>query len=113
MAPCGHVHFHPDSPHYQDDFAHAPLPLQGLFIHEMTHVWQAQRRGAWYLPLCRPFSARYDYTLRPGLPLERYGIEQQAEIIRHAFLLRAGARLAGVADARAYDLLVNFPGSAL
>lgn len=111
MAPCGHVHFHPHSPHYADDFAAAPLARQGLFIHEMTHVWQTQLRGRWYLPLLRPFSSRYDYALRPGLPLERYGIEQQAEIVRHAFLLRNGARLPGVADKRAYDLLVNFPGS--
>ncbi|MEY4722007.1 MAG: hypothetical protein RIQ46_1732, partial [Pseudomonadota bacterium] len=41
----------------------------------------------------------------------RYGIEQQAEIIRHAFLLRRGAQLAGVADKRAYALLVDFPGA--
>ena len=91
MAPCGHVHFHPRSPNYCDDFARADLGLQGLFIHEMTHVWQAQKRGPWYLPLCRPFSWRYDYELKPGWPLESYGIEQQAEIVRHAFLLRNGA----------------------
>lgn len=111
MAPWGHVHFHPRSPHYCDDFAIAPLGKQGLFIHEMTHVWQAQTRGWWYLPLVRNFSRRYDYTLKPGWPLERYGIEQQAEIVRHAFLLRKGVRLAGIADPGAYDLLVDFAGS--
>ena len=42
---------------------------------------------------------------------QRYGIEQQAEIVRHAFLLRHGIRLPGVADPAAYDLLVNFPGA--
>ena len=108
MAPCGHVHFHPRSALYCDDFAEADLRLQGLFIHEMTHVWQAQSKGWWYLPLCRPFSRRYDYCLRPGWPLERYGIEQQAEIVRHAFLLRHGAQLPGVGDAAAYDRLVDF-----
>ena len=111
MAPWGHVHFHPLSPSYCDDFAAAPLELQGLFIHEMTHVWQAQTRGWWYLPLCRSFSRRYEYCLKPGWPLERYGIEQQAEIIRHAFLLRNGARLAGVGDAEVFEILVRFPGS--
>jgi len=111
MAPCGHVHFHPRSPHYCDDFAHADLPLQGLFIHEMTHVWQTQRKGRWYLPLHRPFSSRYDYSLKPGWKLERYGIEQQAEIVRHAFLLRNGLKLAGIAHVSAYDLLVDFPGA--
>jgi hypothetical protein len=111
MAPCGHIHFHPRSDSYRDDFAAAPLALQGLFIHEMTHVWQAQTRGRYYLPLHRHPLCRYTYSLKPGQPLEHYGIEQQAEIVRHAFLLRSGARLAGAADKRAYDLLVNFPGS--
>ncbi|TNE34100.1 MAG: vgr related protein, partial [Alphaproteobacteria bacterium] len=36
---------------------------------------------------------------------------QQAEIVRHAFLLRNGAEIAGVADASAYDLLVDFGGA--
>jgi len=111
MAPCGHIHFHPESPHYRDDFSAAELGLQGLFVHEMTHVWQAQTRGNWYLPICRSFSRRYDYRLKPGWRLERYGIEQQAEIVRHAFLLRNGARLAGVADVAAYELLVDFSAS--
>lgn len=111
MAPTGHIHFHPLSPHWCEDFAHAPLEAQGLFLHEMTHVWQAQAKGRWYLPLWRSFSRRYDYALRPGLPLERYGIEQQAEIVRHAFLLRKGWKLAGVADGAAYGVLVRFPGA--
>jgi hypothetical protein len=35
-----------------------------------------------------PF-CRYDYELVPGKPFVRYGIEQQAEIVRHAFLARS------------------------
>ena len=108
MAPCGHVHFHPQSDAYCDDFAKAELSLQGLFIHEMTHVWQAQQRGWWYLPLFRTFSRRYDYALKPGWALERYGIEQQAEIVRHAFLLRSGGKVAGVGGAGVYEGLVDF-----
>ena len=108
MAPMGHLHFHPLSDSYCDDFARAPLVLQGHFIHEMTHVWQAQRRGSWWLPLMRHPFCRYDYALRPGWPLERYGIEQQAEIVRHAFLLRQGQSIAGVADGAAYAGLVRF-----
>lgn len=111
MAPMGHIHFHPHGESYCDDFSQADISAQGHFIHEMVHVWQAQTRGWWYLPLCRPFSRRYDYSLRPGWPLHRYGIEQQAEIVRHAFMLRKGVRLAGAGDAGAYDLLVNFPGA--
>ena len=108
MAPMGHLHFHPRSDSYCDDFATADLNLQGHFIHEMTHVWQVQTRGRWYLILRRHPFCRYDYSLKPGWPLERYGIEQQAEIVRHAFLLRQGARIAGVADPRAYRDLVEF-----
>jgi hypothetical protein len=110
MAPMGHLHFHPQSSSYCDDFAQADLHLQGFFIHEMTHVWQTQRHGWWYLPLIRPFSRRYDYSLKPGWLLEWYGIEQQAEIVRHAFLLRNGAKVAGIGDAGVYDGLVNFAG---
>ena len=111
MAPCGHIHFHPDACTYCDDFATATLSLQGLFIHELTHVWQTQIRGRFYLPLHRHPFCRYDYSLKPGWPLQRYGIEQQAEIVRHAFLLRQGATLPGVGDARTYEALVRFGGS--
>lgn len=95
MAPNGHIHFHPQSPSWCEDFSVQPLELQGLFIHEMTHVWQAQTRGQWYLPLMRHPLCRYGYSLKTGWPLERYGIEQQAEIIRHAFLLRNGRVIPG------------------
>jgi len=112
MAPSGHVHFHPRSPHRCEDFSQASVEKQALFLHEMTHVWQTQTRGRWYLVLSRSFSRRYDYSLKPGWRLEQYGIEQQAEIVRHAFLLRKGQKLAGVADKTAYDALVDFPGAA-
>ena len=111
MAPRGHIHFHPLGSAYCDDFSLVPTLRQGLFVHEMTHVWQTQTLGDWYLILHRHPWCTYDYALRPGWPLGRYGIEQQAEIVRHAFLMRRGIRLAGVSDARAYDALVNFPGT--
>lgn len=112
MAPMGHLHFPAGSTVYCDDFAQSDLFRQGLFIHEMTHVWQSQKKGRWFLPLMRHPFCRYNYTLRPGWPLERYGIEQQAEIVRHAFMLRSGGKIAGVAGAAAYDLLVDFPAPA-
>jgi hypothetical protein len=111
MAPRGHLHFHPLGDAYCDDFSAASLSRAGLFVHEMTHVWQTQQRGEWYLLLHRHPLCRYHYSLKPGWPLACYGIEQQAEIVRHAFLLRRGVRLAGVADPAAYELLVNFPGA--
>jgi hypothetical protein len=112
MAPCGHLHFHPRTPLYREDFAQGPLGLQGLFIHEMTHVWQTQRRGRWYLPLMRHPLCRYDYALRPGWTLERYGIEQQAEIVRHAFLLGLGVPVAGAPPSESYRAILPFAPSA-
>lgn len=108
MAPCGHVHFHPKSPWYCDDFSQAPQDRQGLFIHEMTHVWQAQIRGRFYLPLNRHPFCRYDYSLKPGWALDRYGIEQQAEIVRHVFLLRRGHRVAGAPPLESYSGILPF-----
>jgi hypothetical protein len=111
MAPRGHLHFHPLGKSYCDDFSQVPLSRAGLFVHEMTHVWQTQAQGDWYLLLHRHPFCRYGYSLKPGWTLERYGIEQQAEIVRHAFLLRNGVKLPGVADAAAYDALVKFTGA--
>lgn len=109
MAPRGHIHFHPGSGAYCDDFSVQDLRHQGLFIHEMVHIWQAQTKGDWWLVFNRMPWARYDYSLKPGWGLERYGIEQQAEIVKHAFWLRNGVRVAGIADPSAYDLVVCFP----
>ncbi|MBB6122372.1 hypothetical protein FHS92_000079 [Sphingobium subterraneum] len=91
MAPDGHLWFHPHGDLYCPDFCDNSLTMQGHFIHEMTHVWQAQSKGRWYLSLMRHPWCRYDYVLEPGKPFARYGIEQQAEIVRHAFLWRMGA----------------------
>lgn len=113
MAPRGHMHFHPQGANYCDDFYVQNLSRQGHFIHEMTHVWQSQQRGSWWLVFNRMPWARYDYTVRPGWPLERYGIEQQAEIVRHAFIMRNGGKVAGVGNPATYDLLVRFPGAIL
>lgn len=85
MSPTGNIHFHPLGTGYRDDFSHAGLGDQGLFIHEMVHIWQSQ--SGIFLPVQRVPWARYDYTLRPGWTLKKYGLEQQAEIVRHAFLL--------------------------
>lgn len=94
MAPCGHIHFHPASPLWSADFSTEPLPLQGLFIHELTHVWQAQKHGRFYLPLMRHPFCRYAYRLRDGQRFDRYGLEQQAELVRHRFLADRGVALA-------------------
>lgn len=106
MAPLGSIHFHPDSPRYSDDFSKAPLGDQGLFIHEMVHVWQHQQ--GMFLPLQRHPFCRYRYRIEPGRPFERYGIEQQGEIVRHAFLLRHGICPAGASMGCDYETLLPF-----
>lgn len=90
MAPMGRIHFHPHSDLWSEDFANEPLHRQGLFIHELTHVWQSQKRGRFYLPLMRHPFCRYGYEVRPGRRFEDYGLEQQAEIVRHRFLADRG-----------------------
>ena len=92
MAPTGNIHFHPDSQLWSDDFSAERLSLQGLFIHEMTHVWQAQTKGRYYLVLMRHPFCRYGYTVTPGRRFDHYGLEQQAEIVRHRFMADRGAK---------------------
>lgn len=108
MAPTGTIHFHPAGGQYRDDFAAASLTLQGLFLHEMTHILQTQQRGRYYLPLMRHPFCRYRYTIRPGQPFDRYGLEQQAELVRHTFLLRHGATIAGAPPLAQYESLLPF-----
>ncbi|RJG55615.1 vgr related protein [Sphingobium terrigena] len=108
MAPDGDLWFHPDGGLFCADFCESPLHIQGHFIHEMTHVWQAQRSGRWWLPLMRHPFCRYGYDVVPGKPFTRYGIEQQAEIVRHAFLLRRGVMVEGKPGLEAYDALLPF-----
>lgn len=106
MAPLGHIHFHPEGGLYREDFAAAALDAQGLFIHEMVHVWQHQQ--GIFLPLRRHPFCRYDYAIHPGRPLARYGIEQQAEIVRHTFMLRHGAPVAGAPPLAQYETILPF-----
>jgi hypothetical protein len=106
MAPDGHLWFHPGSDLFCDDFCDRSLKLQGLFIHELVHVWQHQQ--GIFLPLRRHPFCRYDYSLKPGWRLERYGIEQQAEIVKHVFLLRAGVKVPGAPPLAQYDGVLPF-----
>ena len=96
MAPTGDIWLHPDGGGWSNDFATEPLRQQGYFVHEMTHVWQAQKGGRFYLPLMRHPFCKYTYELKDGRPFRHYGIEQQAEIVRHRFLADRGAVLATV-----------------
>lgn len=106
MAPDGQIWFHPKGGLYCDCFAAAASDLQALFIHEMVHVWQRQQ--GIFLPLARHPFCRYDYSLKPGWALSRYGIEQQAEIVTHAWLLRRGYIVPGAPPLGQYESLLPF-----
>ena len=90
MAPMGNIYFHPDGGAWSDDFSKENVRRQAFFIHEMTHVWQAQAKGRFYLPLMRHPFCRYSYRLDASKPFHRYGLEQQAEIVAHRFLADRG-----------------------
>jgi hypothetical protein len=111
MAPDGNLWFHPLSDWLSQDYAAEPLGTQGLFVHELVHVWQVQRWGRWHLILLRHPFCRYRYRLVPGRPFGRYGLEQQAEIVRHLFLLRHGATPLCAPPLEALEKLVPFEGS--
>lgn len=104
LAPDGHVWFH--AVDHREDFAGESLARQAWFVHELAHCWQHQKGMA--LVLRGIVERRYDYVLSPGKPLARYGIEQQAEIVAHAFLLRHGACVPGAASLAAYDAILAF-----
>lgn len=78
------------------DFGAAGLAMQGLFIHEMAHVWQHQQginvllRGG--LEQVCHFCGfdQYRYRLDAGKALGQYKLEQQGEILRHFFLAQHG-----------------------
>jgi hypothetical protein len=107
MVPDGHFYFHPKSTAYAHDYSAQSVGLQAFFLHEATHAWQHQhglnvvwRRGFW---------ARYAYLpLTPGEPFSSYGIEQQAEIVRHAFLLSRDVKVPGAPPLETYRALLPF-----
>lgn len=74
------------------DFADASLQEQGWFVHELMHVWQAQRGIVLAASKLKAIGNHaYAYKPAAGAKLKAYNIERQAEIARHLFLARAGA----------------------
>ncbi|QNE30582.1 vgr related protein [Sphingomonas sp. NBWT7] len=106
MAPRGNIHFHPDGDAYCDCFASNSRHWQGHLIHELVHVWQHQQ-GVNLVLRRHPF-CRYSYSIKPGWTLDRYGIEQQAEIVRHTFLLRHGITVPGAPPLPTLESILPF-----
>lgn len=107
MAPDGHIWFHPNNLSWRADFATAPLGLRALVVHELVHVWQHQQ-GVDLVRARKPFASYRYLPLKPGKPFGAYGIEQQAEIVRHAYVLREGGRVPHAPPLGAYAALIPF-----
>lgn len=106
MAPDGEIWCHPAGHSWRACFASGSLGMQALFVHEMTHVWQRQQ--GIFLPIARHPFCRYAYAVKPGRPFRRYGIEQQAEIVAHVFLMRHGAAVPGAPPLPVLEALLPF-----
>lgn len=91
MAPHGFLHM---CNHYSPDYTRESPEKRALFIHEMTHVWQFQKkifrpvREA--LKLCLKYkfnyAATYFYKLEANRNFRSYNMEQQAAILEDYFL---------------------------
>jgi hypothetical protein len=78
--------------YHEEDYSRPKSSFNlGLFLHEMTHLWQAQRQTPFtWQYLTRP--RVYPYTLTENSKLTKFGTEQQAAIVEdyaRRFLLRA------------------------
>jgi len=72
--------------------AGTPLSVQGVFVHELTHVWQAQNGVRLLLAKLKAGDshASYAYDLTDSPAFARLNIEQQAMVVQHAFLASRG-----------------------
>jgi len=70
-----------------------PLGEQATFVHELTHVWQAQRGVNLVFAKLKAGDApqAYAYDLGDGRGFAALNIEQQAMVVEHAFLAGRGA----------------------
>ena len=79
------------------DFADpaTPLVVQGVFVHELTHVWQAQNgvQLLWAKLRAGDKASSYAYDLDSGGAFAQLNIEQQAMVVEHAFLASRGAEV--------------------
>jgi hypothetical protein len=76
------------------DFATERLAVQAVFVHELTHVWQAQNGVALLRAKLKAgdSDASYAYDLAVSPDFAALNIEQQAMVVEHAFLASRGER---------------------
>lgn len=86
-----------------DDLSAAPLGMQSTFIHELTHVWQAQRGVNLLIGKLKAgdSKASYAYPLAADCDWNHLNIEQQAMVVEHRFRLSRGLNVP--ADRAFYD----------
>ena len=74
------------------DIAAAPLRLQAVLIHELTHVWQAQQGVNLLTGKLRAGDRPSSYEYPVGMDCDWGGlnIEQQAMVVEHRFRLTRG-----------------------
>jgi len=80
--------------------AEAPLRVQAVFVHELTHVWQAQHGVSLILAKIKAgdSDASYQYDLLGGREFTAMNIEQQAMVVEHAFVASRGGETPHPAD---------------
>jgi hypothetical protein len=68
------------------------LDTQAVFVHELTHVWQAQNGVSLILGKLRAGDrpASYHYDLKDGPAFQALNIEQQAMVVEDAFRASRG-----------------------
>ena len=71
-----------------------PLTTQAVFVHELTHIWQAQNGTSLLLAKIKAgdSDASYAYDLSGSPEFASMNIEQQAMVVEHAFLASRGGR---------------------
>lgn len=76
------------------DFASAGLGVQGVLVHELTHVWQAQQGvNLLFAKLKAGDSiASYSYVADATCRWDALNIEQQAMVMEHRFHARRGVK---------------------
>jgi hypothetical protein len=85
------------------DIAAAPPRLQATFIHELTHVWQAQQGVNLLTGKLRAGDkpSSYEYPVGMDCAWADLNIEQQAMVVEHRFRLARGETTPG--DQAFYD----------
>ncbi len=92
MAPNGNIFMNNEN--FCEDFSQRSKAMQGLFIHEMTHVYQYQSninvllqgallQSGYFLSFKKYNPYQYDFIA--SKPFHTYNIEQQGEIARDIF----------------------------